>query len=239
MSSRPPERGCPSCGSWSTRIFHEVPNVPASSCVLLDSADEAIAFPRGDIRLAFCADCGFIFNAAFDPALTEYSERYEETQGFSPTFGRFQQALAERLIHRHGLHGKTIVEIGCGKGEFLALICELGDCRGIGFDPTFDPARGIADAGGRAEFVRDLFSERQAGHGADCICCKMTLEHIHDVNDFMAMVRRTIAPGERPLVFFQVPETSLILQQLSNLGLEFDTFVYQSCSSVGALGLIR
>ena len=78
---------------------------------------------------------GFIANLAFNPALTEYSARYEETQGFSPTFNAFHRALAERLIARYDLHGKDIVEIGCGKGEFLMLLCELGGNRGVGFDP--------------------------------------------------------------------------------------------------------
>ncbi len=199
--------------------------MPASSCVLLDTAAEALAFPRGDIRLTLCSDCGFIFNAAFDPALTEYSARYEETQGFSPTFNRFQAALAERLIERHGLRGKTIVEIGCGKGEFLRLICRMGDCQGLGFDPSYDPRRGEGDDGGRVAFVQDLFTERQAGHGGDCICCKMTLEHIPDVNEFTGMVRRTIASGEQPVVFFQVPDTSPILRHA-----EFWDVYYEHCS---------
>ena len=39
------------------------------------------------------------------------------------------------------IRNKTILEIGCGKGEFLVLMCELGDNRGIGIDPSYQPHR--------------------------------------------------------------------------------------------------
>lgn len=225
MAVTEPSKPCPSCGAPTPQVFYEATGVPSSSTVLLDNAAEAAAFPRGDIRLAHCRSCGFIFNAAFDPRLTEYSARYEETQGFSPTFNRFQRELAERLIDRHGLAGKTIVEIGCGKGEFLALVSAMGGCHGVGFDPVFDPARVDPETAARVTFVRDLFREGNAGPPADCLCCKMTLEHIPDVGDFLAMVGRTIQPGRRPLVFFQVPDATPILRHV-----EFWDVYYEHCS---------
>ena len=64
---------------------------------MLDSPEEARAYPRGDIELVFCEACGFVFNRALDPLLTEYSDRYEPTQAYSPTFQRFHRDLAGRL----------------------------------------------------------------------------------------------------------------------------------------------
>ena len=88
-----------------------------------------------------CKDCGFIYNSAFDASLQNYSEDCEETQGFSPTFSKFHRELAEAVVDRFDLHGKTVLEIGCGKGEFLELLCEIGGNKGIGFDPAFRPDR--------------------------------------------------------------------------------------------------
>jgi hypothetical protein len=132
---------CKSCNSARLKIFHDVKSVPTNSCILISSKQEALNYPRADIRLGFCPNCGFISNVAYDSTLTEYSDRYEETQGFSPTFNSFQSDLAERLIEKYGLHGKKLIEIGCGKGEFLTLLCELGQNYGIGFDPTYRSAR--------------------------------------------------------------------------------------------------
>ena len=49
-----------------------------------------------------CAACGFVFNAAYDPALQDYSLSYEETQAFSPRFVAFMRELAAEWIERFG-----------------------------------------------------------------------------------------------------------------------------------------
>ncbi|MFT5316661.1 MAG: hypothetical protein ACI9UK_002507, partial [Candidatus Krumholzibacteriia bacterium] len=123
---------CPNCQDGTMEIFHSAKSVPTNSCILLSSREEAMAYPTGDITLGFCNDCGFVSNTSFDPKLTEYSGRYEETQGFSPTFQKFHQALADRVIEEFKLDGRDILEIGCGKGEFLLLLCAGGRNRGVG-----------------------------------------------------------------------------------------------------------
>jgi hypothetical protein len=37
---------CPSCAAGDMQVFHRVDAVPSNSCILLDSADEAKAYPR-------------------------------------------------------------------------------------------------------------------------------------------------------------------------------------------------
>ena len=54
---------CQACGGTALEAFYELHNVPAHSCLLLPTRKEALAFPRGDIELIFCHDCGFIGNA--------------------------------------------------------------------------------------------------------------------------------------------------------------------------------
>jgi SAM-dependent methyltransferase len=203
---------CPNCGAGELRIFHETRSVPSNSCILLETRADAVAYPRGDIALGFCRTCGFITNTAFDAKLTEYSGRYEETQGFSPTFNEFHKRLAERLVDRFDLHGKEVLEIGCGKGEFLMLLCELGDNHGVGFDPAYVPERNLNPAADRVEFIRDFYSEKYAHTDADFVCCKMTLEHIHPTAEFIGMVRRAIGDRPESVVFFQIPDVTRIMR---------------------------
>ena len=54
--------------------------------------------------------------------------------------GRVAPGPVLDLIRRYDLRGKEVIEIGCGKGEFLSLLCEVGDNRGVGFDPADDDA---------------------------------------------------------------------------------------------------
>jgi SAM-dependent methyltransferase len=216
---------CPNCGDGVLEGFFESKGVPVNSCILLASPEEARAYPRGDIRLGFCHHCGFVSNQAYDERLTEYSGRYEETQGFSPTFGAFHERLASRLIERYGLRGKTILEIGCGKGEFLALLCTLGGNRGVGFDPGYVEGRLDSDLAGRITVIRDFYSEKYRDYAGDLVCCKMTLEHIHRSGEFVATVRRAIGDRRDTIVFFQVPEATRILRDCA-----FEDIYYEHCS---------
>ncbi|MGM0434986.1 MAG: class I SAM-dependent methyltransferase [Pseudomonadota bacterium] len=196
-----------------------------NSCILLDTRQEARQFPVGRIALGFCSTCGFISNTAFDPSLIEYSARYEETQGFSGTFNRFHRELAQHLIDRYDLRGKRVLEIGCGKGEFLLLLSELGDNEGIGFDPGYDEQRMTSEAAKRLTFIKDFYSEQYSDVKADLVCCKMTLEHIHEPAEFMTMVRRAIGDAVDTVVFFQIPEATRILRDCA-----FEDIYYEHCS---------
>jgi len=215
---------CPNCGQINLEIFHRTGDVPSNSCILLDNRAEALAYPCGKIELGFCPQCNFVGNIAFDPVLTEYSGRYEETQGFSPTFSKFHKDLAQRLTDRFDLKEKTILEIGCGKGEFLLLLCAHGQNRGLGFDPAYRPDRHAPAAGESVEFIRDFYSEKYTDKAADFLCCKMTLEHIPQTLEFMSMVRRAI--GDQPTqVFFMIPDTIRILRDCA-----YEDIYYEHCS---------
>ena len=204
---------CPACGSLRLTAFFEVCGVPGTTTLLIPTREEALSYPKGDIRLFFCEDCGFISNLLYDPAVTEYSERYEGTQAFSPTFDTYHRELAQGLIDRHQLRGRRALEVGCGQGELLQLLCSIGDLEGIGFDPAVRAEAFHREPELRLRFVRDMYSEAYGDIDADLYCCKMTLEHIPEVGSFAEMLRRSI--GERPdaIVFVQVPEVGLILRQ--------------------------
>jgi SAM-dependent methyltransferase len=225
---------CPSCASDDLRVFHRAKGVPVNSCLSLETREEALAFPRGDISLAFCQSCGFIFNAAFDESLLEYSERYDPTQAFSGTFNRWHLKLAESLVEQYGLRGKRIIEIGCGKGEFLTMLCELGANSGIGFDPAVDPERTRAPKEGDAKFVQDFYSEKYADEKGDFVCCKMTLEHIAPTADFIGTVRRAVGDDPDTVVFFQVPDVLRILEERA-----FWDVYYEHCNYFSAGSLAR
>ena len=219
------DHACPACGSSGMSIFYEVTNVPVNSVLLVTARDEALNFQTGDITLAACPACGFIGNIAFDEKLTQYTARYEATQGYSPTFNRFHQALAQDLIDRYDLRGKDIIEIGCDKGDFITMLVEMGDNRGVGFDPAYVPGRHPSPAADRLTFIPDFYSEKYTDYHADFICCKMTLEHIPDVGNFVATVRRSIGDNTGAVVFFQIPNARYVLCDVA-----FWDVYYEHCS---------
>lgn len=225
--------GCPCCGSDRIRVFHRTSGVPVNSVLLLASRAEARNFPTGAIELGFCENCGFIYNTAFEPALLEYSERYEPTQAYSATFNTWHKALAEQLVERYDLRDKHIVEIGCGKGEFLTLLCELGHNSGTGFDPAYTPPGNGLPVSDRIEFITDLYSPEHDSRAGDFVCCKMTLEHISPAAEFVSMIRQAVGDRSPTRVFFQVPDVRRILLETA-----FWDIYYEHCSyfSLGSLG---
>jgi hypothetical protein len=224
---------CPSCGHAQMNVFYRPGRMPAHSVLLLPSREAALQYPRGEMEIGFCDRCAFVSNLKFDVALNEYGSRYEETQGFSATFRDFHRNLAQRLIARHRLAGKTVLEIGCGKGEFLTLLCELGAGRGIGFDPAFIDDRLQTSVRDRLTFVTELYSDRHAGIAADFICCKMTLEHIQHTERLVKTVRQSIGSRDS-VVFFQVPNARYVFRDLA-----FWDVYYEHCSYFTAGSLSR
>jgi hypothetical protein len=229
-----PREDCPNCGRSGMEVFYTVRNVPVHSVMLLSTKEEAVNFPKGDIDLALCHHCGFIGNIAFDASLQEYSTKYEETQGFSGTFRAFHEKLARALIDQFQLRNKTIIEIGCGKGEFLTMLCELGNNRGVGFDPAYVSERNASSAKDRMTFINDLYSEKYTKYQGDFVCCKMTLEHIPDTAAFMSTVRKSIGDRRETVVFFQIPEVRRVLHECA-----FWDVYYEHCSYFSKGSLAR
>jgi SAM-dependent methyltransferase len=216
---------CPACVDGRLEIFYTLESVPSNSCILLESPEEARSYPKGNIRLGFCDDCGFISNTSFEQHLTEYSGRYEETQGYSPTFRIFHEKLARELIEKHGLQNKRVVEIGCGKGEFIHMLCAYGNNHGLGFDPSYLEVREQPVRRENVDFVVVYFSDRYEVPDADFVACKMTLEHISEVRRFISSVRNAIHGNPDSIVFFQVPEAKRILSECA-----FEDIYYEHCS---------
>ena len=216
---------CPTCGSQKISNFYEVKDVPVNSCVLMSSQQEALNFPRGDILLGFCAKCGFIFNRAFDQSKVDYSSVYEDQQCFSPTFNAFANALASRLIEKYNLRNKTILEIGCGKGDFLTLLCELGQNSGTGIDPAYEKNRTESKVSERMTFIRDYYSNRYTDYHADFVCCRHTLEHIPNTAEFVNIIRNTIGDEMDTSVFFELPDVTRVLNEFA-----FWDIYYEHCS---------
>jgi SAM-dependent methyltransferase len=206
--------------------------MPVHSVVLMRSQEEARNIERGDINLGFCGTCGFIGNFTFDVNLINYSSEYESTQAYSPTFNIFHHQLATHFIDRYDLHGKNIIEIGCGQGEFLQLLCRLGNNHGLGFDPAYRrDTEGMLEQG-NVRFVSDYYSEKYADTPADFIASKMTLEHIFETRYFVSQLRRAFDHNSNAIVFVQVPDATRILGECAFWDIHYEHCCYFTPASL-------
>lgn len=203
--------------------------------MLVDGREAALAFPKGDLELSFCPSCGFIQNDRFDPRLATYTVACEDSQAFSGRFMRFVDETITNQDAKYGLAGRTVLEIGCGKGEFLARLVERTGARGIGIDPAYVAGRVGVPAAERLTFIQDFYGPAYAHLEADYVCCRHTLEHIPDVGAFVSQLRRAI--GDRPdvVVLFELPDTERVLAERAFWDIYYEHCSYFTAGSLGRL----
>jgi SAM-dependent methyltransferase len=223
---------CTACGAQAAEVFMDIASVPVHCNLLWPSEESARTAPRGDMRLAFCARCGHVFNAAFDPSLMEYTQAYENSLHFSPRFQAYAEELAQRLIDRYGIRNTQVIDIGCGKGDFLALLCERGNNTGHGFDPSYVPEHMAPERAKRMSIIRDFYSPKFASTKGDLVTCRHVLEHIQFPRQFASTVRESVGSRQSTVVFFEVPN---VMYTLKDLGI-WD-LIYEHCSYFSSASL--
>lgn len=205
------EAACRICGDENVSAFFTAPDIPVNVGVMWTTRDEAQSCSKGPIQLAFCPKCGHVGNIAFEPDLIDYDASYDNSLFCSPSFLKYARSSAADLVERYHLRDKVVLEIGCGKGEFLAMLCELGHNAGIGFDPSYAEGRADVSAGRGISFTSEYYPNGYSGEGFDFLCCRQVLEHLPNPRDFVRTVRGTM-PAESPAAaFFEVPNAEFTL----------------------------
>jgi SAM-dependent methyltransferase len=214
-------RSCPICRGDRLAELLQVAAVPVHQNLLARTEAEALTCRRGDIALVLCVGCGFVFNAAFDEQLVSYVPRYDADQAHSPEFRRYLDGLAQDVIARHRLRGKLIVEIGCGRGDFLHRLCRDGGNTGVGFDPSHDGGQILPNL----TIVPQPYGVTHADLKADLICARHVIEHLAQPAVLLDDIRAAI--GDRPdvVLCFETPRLEWIADRLAF----WDVF-YEHCS---------
>ena len=216
---------CPCCGGALSEPIFEAGPVPVHSCLMLDDATAAAAFPQSHLRLAACRSCGFVTNTVFDPIWSAYDPSYEDQQSFSPVFSGFAFDLARQTIDRFDLHGKRAVEVGCSKGDFMRLLAEQGEMDCTGIDPSVLPGRVPSPSRGAMRFEQAYYGPKHTTLPADLLTCRHTLEHIQDVAGTLALFARHVAANPGAILQIEVPCATRLWTDCA-----FEDIYYEHCS---------
>ena len=225
-------RGCPVCASLDVEMFFHRDAVPVFCNVLYPTVAEARTAQRGTITLGSCNACSHIYNVAFDPKRVAYTGAYENSLHFSPHFQTYAEQLARSLIERYNVKDTTVLDIGCGKGEFLDLLCTLGNNRGIGFDASYVAEHITHLSPERLTFVRENFSEHAARIAAALVSCRHVLEHVSNPRALVAAIAATARNALNAVVYIEVPHA---LWTFERLGI-WDV-IYEHCAYFTPLSL--
>ena len=223
---------CPVCASHDLTPFIEIDNVPACCNRLWSTKQQALQAAKGNIFLSFCNNCGHVFNREFNPEMLLYNQEYDNSLHFSSKFQFYATSKASELVEKYKLFDKDVVEIGCGKGEFLDLMCESGKNRGVGFDPSYEDERRDLSHKARFRVIKDLYSEKYSGIKADLVCCRHVLEHIDMPGNFLKTIYRSLKGQEKTVLFFEVPNIMFTLKDHGIWDLIYEHCGYFSSSSL-------
>jgi SAM-dependent methyltransferase len=219
---------CAICGSDRTRALIARRDTPVFQNAVYPAPASAKAAARGDLDFQRCEACGFVWNAAFSADRLEYGPAYENRQSLSPAFDahlKARAAAAWALIE--GRNKATLVEVGCGQGDFLGYLAEAKPA-GVtaslfGFDPAWRGKDGEGPAG--AQVYRGMFGEAATlnGAAADLIVSRHVIEHIPDPMEFLATLRLCSGPETRLAI--ETPDIDWIRRTGA-----FHDFFYEHCS---------
>lgn len=171
--------------------LYRVEQLPIFQNRMYDSAQEARACPRGNVRLVQDPATGLVSNADFRPELMVYDARYQNEQAVSPQFRRHLGSVAKIVARTLGRSG--LVEVGCGKGYFLEVLAESG-FEITGFDPTYE---------GSNPRVRRHYFQPGVGITAKALILRHVLEHIQNPLHFLQEL--CTANAGSGLIYIEVP----------------------------------
>jgi SAM-dependent methyltransferase len=216
---------CPICKGKNLYLFLKRDNEPVHQNAVLATEQSARGIPRGRLMITCCDDCGFIFNQDYDPSKLQYGTCYDNSQTWSPQFNEYHSGLVKMLVHTKNITNKTVVEVGCGKGQFIREIVEESNLKnqGYGFDPSYIGPEQCLD--GRLVFKKEFYGPEHTGIRADAVICRHVIEHVPDPNLLLGTIRRTLAGSSTAKVFFETPCVEWILK--NNV---FWDFFYEHCS---------
>ena len=175
----------------SSREIFRAEGLPVLQNRVFVTEAEARASAAGDVVLAQNLDTGLIWNAAFDPDRLEYDQNYQNEQACSGVFKDHLNSV-EAIIRRH-FGGRSLIEVGCGKGYFFDHLQALGYAV-TGIDPAYE--------GDNPGVVKARF-ERGLGLSADAIVLRHVLEHMPDPLSFLASIAD--ANGGKGQIYIEVP----------------------------------
>lgn len=210
---------CPVCGTGHdvvTTVRRD--KLPVLQNRVYPSRQEALASPCAAFRLATCRSCGFTYNDLFDADRVVYDEFYDNDVP-SAIFRAYYKDVALMLIDKFGLDTGVVYDIGCGKGDFLRVLCELAPgTQGIGIDPSCTPTS-------EANFTlekRAFDPSFAVSADTKLVILRHVLEHIDQPVGFAAAIAQRI--GQAPL-YVEVPDLHWILEK----GVFWD-FMYEHCN---------
>lgn len=174
-----------------------------------------LAQDRGvDLDVYQCDGCGLV-QTSNEPV--SYYKEVVRAAAFSEEMKAFRREQFSTFVQRYALQGKKLIEIGCGRGEYLALLQEAG-VQGYGLEHAAQSVQQCQDQGLRVACGYVDSADYSIAHAPyDAFAVLNFLEHWPDPNTSLKGIANNLGAGGLGLV--EVPNFDMILRK--NLFTEF------------------
>lgn len=194
--------------------------MPRAAQLLPDA--EALEHERGiDLELCQCAGCGLL---QLSSDAVPYYREVIRASAFSEEMIRFRNGQFAAFLEEFSLKGQKVIELGCGRGEFLSILQELGaEAHGLEHSEL-----SVRECVGRGLRVSRGFLQSGADHLNEspfhAFFILNFLEHLPHPNSTLSAVRHHLTNNGVGLV--EVPNMNMMLRQRLFSELTSDHLLY-------------
>lgn len=147
----------------------------------------------GNVALRKNLANALIENAAFDPGRIQYDADYQNNQALSASFEAHMKDVLAILKARFPA-GSRVVEVGCGKGDFLELMQADGSFDVAGYDGAYE---------GNNPAIEKRFLSATDRLDADLVVLRHVLEHIQRPHEFVSLLAGIFDGAD---IYIEVPD---------------------------------
>ena len=161
-----------------------------------------------DLDVCQCATCGLV-QLTGEPVA--YYREVIRAAGVSKVVQEAKTRQFETFINKYSLQGKSILEIGCGRGEFLSLLQSM-DIKPYGLEYATNAVQACVERGMNvSKGYPDPSLETLANGPYDAFLLLMFLEHMPDPNTTFRVIHNNLADGAVGII--EVPNFDMIVRK--------------------------
>lgn len=190
-------------------------------CPVCLAEEKTLLFNVPGATISQCAHCSHTFSHDFDtPHVEVYNDSYFQEQHKNwfenPNYELFKK-IAATCEKTFGNKNISVLDVGCGNGDFLRYLSGQGftNLTGVDFSSNQDD---------KINFVQKNIFEVSAdtfGQKFDCVASLATIEHVEDVHKFMNILSSLVKPGGVVCI----------------MTLDDDSIIYRASRWLGKLGI--
>ena len=158
-------------------------------------------------------------NEAFDPRLIDYSDSYENSQAHSPRFLSHMRSVLDLLKDEFPKNSK-IVEVGCGKGDFVEMLQKDGTFKITGYDASYE---------GDSALIEKRYLDESDCISADLIVLRHVLEHVPNPYNFLTLLKNIFGDAK---IYIEVPNYDWIVKNKTFFDITYEHVNYFSQNSL-------